>query len=627
MLLGSNYQMTNKPNKTPLQLFLNLSVVVCLLSACQQENKPVVVNQPYDQGNSNSKKQEAKSPPGAPTVKKVAIKKPLLIKNIDKSIKSNKYMVAAANPLAAKAGIKILKLGGSAIDAAIATQLALNVVEPQSSGIGGGAFLMHYKSSSREIEAYDGREKAPASATGNMFLNSDGSKPNFYDVVPGGLSVGVPGILRMLELAHKKHGKLPWAKLFDPAIKLAEEGFNISPRLHSLVKIDRFLKNFKISREYFYNVNGYAKPVGTRLFNKPLAKTFRQIATGGSAAFYTGPIAAKIIKTINNATINPGKMVLSDLANYQAIKRQPVCSFYRKWLVCGMPPPTSGGITTLQILGLLQGTNLSKLAPGSTMATHLITEASRLAFADRNKYLADDDFVPVPKSRLIDPGYLSKRAKNISKTKTIGRANPGIIKLEGAENLASHQAFEGESTSHISIVDNERNAVSLTSSIENAFGSRLMVGGFLLNNQLTDFSFLPTVNGKPIANRVEPHKRPRSSMSPTLVVDSSAKLVMVIGSPGGSRIIGYVAKTIIAALDWKKNIQAAIDMPHFVNRNGTTDLEQGSVLDALKPSLEKLGHRVRLRKLTSGLHGILIDKNGTLFGGADTRREGIAIGD
>ena len=627
MLLGSNYQMTNKLNKTPLQFFLNLSVVVCLLSACQQENKPVVVNQPYDQGDANSKNQEEKSPLGDLTEKKISIKKPLIIKNIDKSIKSNKYMVAAANPLAAQAGIKILKMGGSAIDAAIATQLALNVVEPQSSGIGGGAFLMHYKSSSREIEAYDGREKAPASATDNMFLNSDGSKPNFYDVVPGGLSVGVPGILRMLELAHKKHGKLPWAKLFDPAIKLAEEGFNISPRLHFLVKIDRFLKNFKTSREYFYNGNGYAKPVGTRLFNKPLAKTFRQIAAGGSAAFYTGPIAAKIIKTINTATINPGKMILSDLANYQAIKRQPVCSFYRKWLVCGMPPPTSGGITTLQILGLLQGTNLSKLAPGSTMATHLITEASRLAFADRNKYLADDDFVPVPKSRLIDPGYLTKRAKNISKTKTIGRAKPGIIKLEGAENLTSHPSFEGESTSHISIVDNERNAVSLTSSIENAFGSRLMVGGFLLNNQLTDFSFSPTINGKPIANRVEPYKRPRSSMSPTLVVDSSAKLVMVIGSPGGSRIIGYVAKTIIAALDWKKNIQAAIDMPHFVNRNGTTDLEQGSVLETLKPSLEKLGHRVHLRKLTSSLHGILIDKKGTLFGGADKRREGVAIGE
>jgi gamma-glutamyltranspeptidase/glutathione hydrolase len=610
-----------------LPLILGLIIIVCLLSACQQENKPIVNNQTTNQSYAKNEDQGVRASPQAPTEKQASVKKPLIKKSADKSVKSEKYMVTAANPLAARAGVEILKMGGSAVDAAIATQLALNVVEPQSSGIGGGAFLLHYKSSSRVIEAYDGREKAPASATSDMFLKSDGSKQKFYDVVPGGLSVGVPGILHMFELAHKKHGKLPWARLFDPAIKLAEEGFEISPRLHTLIKIDRFLRKFKTSREYFYNSQGYAKSVGTRLFNKPLAKSFRQIASGGSAVFYTGPIAAQIVTTINNAAINPGRMALSDLANYRSKKRQPICSFYRKWLVCGMPPPTSGGITTLQILGLLQETNLPELAPGSTLATHLITEASRLAFADRNKYLADDDFFPVPKGRLVDPGYLAKRAKIISKNKTMGRASPGIIKLKNSINLGSYKSFEGESTSHISIVDKDRNAVSLTSSIENAFGSRLMVGGFLLNNQLTDFSFSPTVNSKPIANRVEPNKRPRSSMSPMLVVDSSAKLVMVIGSPGGSRIIGYVAKTIIAALDWKKGIQSAINMPHFVNRNGTTDLEQGSVLEALKPSLEKLGHKVRLRKLTSGLHGILIDKNGILYGGADPRREGVAIGD
>jgi len=623
--------MANNSSRSFLKILLSLSATICLLTSCQQENKPVLINQPDTQSNINSGPRDSKTPLGLAAGKQKSIIPPVNAisdpVNEDKSVKSKKYMISAANPLAARAGLTMLRMGGSAVDAAIATQLALNVVEPQSSGIGGGAFLMHYQSSSRVIEAYDGREKAPAAATSDMFLRPDGSRPNFYEVVPGGLSVGVPGTLRMLELAHKKHGKLPWSKLFDPAIKLADEGFKISPRLYSLVRIDRFLKNFKGSTEYFYNSSGFAKPIGTRLFNKPLAKTFRQLAAGGSDAFYSGPIAEEIIKTINTTDINPGRMTLADLSNYQAIKRQPVCSFYRIWLVCGMPPPTSGGIATLQILGLLQNTNLSKLTPGSTEAIHVITEASRLAFADRNKYLADEDFIRVPKSHLIDPGYLEKRAKLISKTKTMGKAKPGVIQLESTKNLGSYQSFEGESTSHISIVDGDGNAVSMTSSIENAFGSRLMVRGFLLNNQLTDFSFSPTSLGKPVANRVEPNKRPRSSMSPMLVVDNSAKLVMAIGSPGGSRIIGYVAKTIIATLDWKKNIQTAINMPHFVNRNGTTDLEKGTAIESLKPSLEKLGHKVRLRKLTSGLHGIFISKNGWLFGGADQRREGTAIGD
>jgi gamma-glutamyltranspeptidase/glutathione hydrolase len=619
--------MANSFNLSFLRKLIFLNVSVFLLYGCQPDNKLVLSGQPSIAGNTKSKNQGAKASP------KIVNKKQKLVKNSavktynDKSTKSEKYMVAAANPLAAKAGLAILRMGGSAVDAAIATQLALNVVEPQSSGIGGGAFLMHYQSSSRLIEAYDGREKAPAAATGDMFLKPDGSRPNFYDVVPGGLSVGVPGALRMFELAHKKHGKLPWSKLFGPAIRLAEEGFNISPRLHYLIKIDRFLKTFKVSREFFYTKGGYAKPVGTRLINKPLANTFRKIAKGGSVAFYNGPIAAEIINTIRAAKTNPGRMKLKDLTAYRAVKRKPVCSFYRKWLVCGMPPPTSGGVATLQILGLLQGSNLSKLTPGSSAAIHLITEASRLAFADRNKYLADEDFVEVPKSKLIDPGYLAKRAQLISVEKSMGRAKPGIIKRKSVENLGSYESYEGESTSHISIVDSDGNAVSMTSSIENAFGSRLMVRGFLLNNQLTDFSFLPTSEGKPVANRVEPNKRPRSSMNPMLVVDNSAKLVMVIGSPGGSRIIGYVAKTIIATLDWNKGIQAAINMPHFINRNGATELEQGTVLVSNKASLENLGHKIVLRKLTSGLHGILIGRDGTLSGGADPRREGIAIGD
>ena len=537
--------------------------------------------------------------------------------------KADKYMVAAANPLAAKAGLDILRAGGSAVDAAIATQLVLNVVEPQSSGIGGGAFLMHYEAKSREIEAYDGREKAPKRATPDMFLNPDGSKRNFHDVVPGGQSVGVPGLLRMLEMAHKKHGKLPWAKLFDPAVKLAEEGFEVSPRLHKLITKDRHLRKFFTTIEMFFGKDGKPLAVGARLVNKPLAETFRKIAKGGARAFYTGEIA----RAVRNSLINPGRMVVSDLRDYDAKKRSPVCSFYRKWLVCGMPPPTSGGVTTLQILGLLHGVDLAKLEPGGADAIHLIAEASRLAFADRNTYLADGDFVNVPTNRLIDPGYLSRRAKQISAAKSMGKAAPGNPMGKTALKYGPADSHEGLSTSHISIVDGNGNAVSMTSSIENVFGSRLMVRGFLLNNQLTDFSFLPIVKGKAIANSVQAGKRPRSSMSPFLVTDGSGKLVLAVGSPGGSRIIGYVAKTLIATLDWQMNIQAAIDLPHFVNRNGATDLEKGSPLAALQGSLEDKGHQVRITDLTSGLHGIGIGSDGSLTGGADPRREGVAIGD
>lgn len=544
-----------------------------------------------------------------------------------RAILSKKYMVAAANPLAAEAGLSILRAGGSAVDAAIATQLALNVVEPQSSGIGGGAFLMHYHSRSRKIEAYDGRETAPAAATPDMFLTAEGSRAKFHDVVPGGLSVGIPGVLRMLELAHKAHGKLPWNRLFEPAIKLAEEGFKISPRLFALLRIDRHLKKFGPTKNLFFDAKGYTKPIGTVLTNQTLAQTFRLIAKGGAEAFYTGEIAIDIVKAIQKTSINPGRMVLSDLANYKAKKREPVCLFYKIWLICGMPPPTSGGITTLQILGILQNKKIETLQPTSIESVHLITEASKLAFADRNKYLADQDFIDIPVNTLLDPGYLLKRSQLITKSKTMGRAKAGRIKYKNSERLTEHQSNEGKSTSHFSIVDSEGNAVSMTSSVENAFGSRILVRGFLLNNQLTDFSFRPTINGKPVANRVQPNKRPRSSMSPILVVDGSGKFLMAIGSPGGSRIIGYVAKTLIATLDWKMNIQAAIDLPHFINRNGITDLEKETKLELLADKLQEMGHSVKIRKLTSGLHGILDHKDGTLSGGADHRREGVAVGD
>ncbi len=537
-----------------------------------------------------------------------------------------KHMVAAANPSAARAGLEILRAGGSAIDAAIAVQMVLNVVEPQSSGIGGGGFLVHYSAKSQSIETYDGRETAPAAATPDMFLNSDGSRREIHGVAPGGLSVGVPGLLRMLEAAHKDHGKLPWRRLFDSAIELADEGFEISPRLHGLVSRDRHLKKFDPTRSYFFDAAGDAKPVDTRLINRSLASTFKVIADFGPDAFYIGPIAEDIVAAARGASPNPGRITADDLQTYRAKKREPVCSLYRQWVVCGAPPPASGGVTTLQILGTLQGFELAAMKPGSAEAVHLIAEASRLAFADRGQYLADPDAVRVPVGRMIDPGYLAIRAKLISRAAAMEKAEPGSFAGQAARRYAPSPDEHGLSTTHVSIVDGDGNVVSLTSSIKNAFGSRLMVRGFLLNNQLTDFSFSPARNGRPIANAAAANKRPRSSMSPTLVLDAGGKPVLAVGTPGGSAIIGYVAKTIIGVLDWKLNPQAAIDVPHYVNRNGPTDLEADTPVAALQPVLEGLGHKVRVLNMVSGLHAIQITKNG-LLGGADPRGEGVAIGD
>jgi gamma-glutamyltranspeptidase / glutathione hydrolase len=541
-------------------------------------------------------------------------------------VTAKKHMIAAANPLAAEAGRTILRKGGSAVDAAIAAQMVLNLVEPQSSGIGGGGFLMHFAAESGEIAAYDGRETAPAASSPDMFLNAGGEPLKFYDAVVGGLSVGVPGLLRMLETAHRDHGRLPWSTLFEPAIEMAENGFLVSERLHTLIAKDKYLKTYDGAAGYFYDSAGDPLPVGHRLINKDLAATFRAVAKDGAEAFYIGDIAADIAITVRGATDNPGRMYRADLAAYKAVKREPVCLFYREWLVCGMPPPSSGGITTLQILGLLQNVDLSEMAPNSVEPVHLISEASRLAFADRNTYIADPDFIPVPTAGMLDPGYLDLRAQDISPDDSMGPAFPGMPGVAGAWRLAPDSSTGGISTTHMSVIDADGNAVSMTTSIESAFGSRLMVRGFLLNNQLTDFSFLPIKDGAPVANSAAPGKRPRSSMAPTLVFGPDGKVVLAVGSPGGSRIIGYVAKTLIAALDWNMDIQSAIDLPHFVNRNGRTDLEKGTHIEALVKSLEGLGHEIGVRDLTSGLHGISAGADG-LRGGADPRREGVALGD
>lgn len=532
-------------------------------------------------------------------------------------------MVAAAHPLAAEAGMKMLALGGSAVDAAIAIQAMLTLVEPQSSGIGGGAFMLHLDSATGEVTAFDGRETAPKAVTEDLFLDAEGKPLGFFEAVVGGRAVGVPGVLRMLELAHSKHGLLKWADLFTPAIEAATNGFAITPRLHYLLARDPFLKQSGAAGRLYYHGGG-PLPVGYQLRNSALARTLADIARNGAEALYRGPIAAAIVAAVQSHATNPGVMTQSDLANYRAKQRTAICTPYRSYRVCGMPPPTSGGVTIAQILGQLAHLPIADAAPGSARAIHLISEAERRAYADRGLYLADSDFVDVPVGPMLRPAYLKRRAATIDMDRSSGPVAPGDP-LDHTWNFQSGADLSQPSTTHFSIIDRAGDVVSMTSSVENAFGSRLMVGGFMLNNQLTDFSFRPSDgDGRPVANRVEPGKRPRSSMSPTIVLNGDGSLRLAIGSPGGSRIIGYVAKTIVAVLDWGLDVQAAIDLPHHTNRNGDTDLELGTAIADRMGELTAMGHSIRLRTLNSGLHGIE-QVDGVLRGGADPRREGVVL--
>jgi len=542
------------------------------------------------------------------------------------SVKAKKHMIVAGHPLAAEAGREILRKGGSAIDAAIATEMVLSLVEPQSSGIGGGAFMVYYAAKTGTIDTYDGRETAPKSANPYMFLDGSGKPRKWSEAATGGLGVGVPGLLRMLELAHKEHGRIAWRELFQPAIKLARSGFPISERLAGQVASAKWLKQSPVAGPYFFENDGTAKKAGTLLKNIDLAETLERVAEHGADAFYTGDIAKAIVRAVSHSPRNPAAMKTSDIESYQAKKRPPVCAAYRQWLICGMGPPSSGGITTLQILGILGKFDLAKMTPASAPALHLISEASGLAFADRNIYIGDPDFIPVPADGLLDPEYLRLRAGEISPTKARGKRQPGMPGPGATLRRGVGDDVEGFSTTHMSIIDADGNAVSMTASVERAFGSRLMTRGFLLNNQLTDFSFTPNKDGGPVANRVEAGKRPRSSMSPVIVFDGQGRVVMAVGSPGGSRIIGYVAQSLINVLDWNMSIQQAVDAPHYVNRNGPLDLEEKTPLAALKPALEKMGHTVTLRRLYSGLNGIVITSGG-LEGGSDSRRDGVALGD
>jgi len=539
-------------------------------------------------------------------------------------VTARQFMVVAAHPLAARAGVDAIRRGGSAVDAAIAAELVLNLVEPQSSGIGGGGFLLHYAARDAKLEAYDGRETAPALAKPGRFLGADGKPLDWPDAVISGKSVGVPGLLRLLELAHRRHGRLPWAALFAPAIKLAQEGFTISPRLNALVAADRFLPLDANARRYFYLPDGKAKPAGTLLANPEFAAVLKRVAAGGADAFYRGGIARGLAAAVRKHKRAPGDLAEADLAAYSAIEREPLCGAYRGFRVCGMPPPSSGGFAVLQILEILERFDLRALKADSVEAVHLFAEAGRLAYADRNLYIADQDFVAAPLAALLEPRYLAARAKLIDPMRSMGRARAGSP-AGVAANHGLAEPLELPATTHLSIVDAEGNAVALTASIEAAFGNRQMVRGFFLNNELTDFSWAPEENGKPVANRVEPKKRPRSSMAPTMVFDEKGKLFMVIGSPGGHSIINYVALTIVNVLDWGMDIQKAIAAPRAGSRNGPTEIEQGTKLERLAPELERMGHSVRIRPEASGLHGIVRTPSGWA-GGADPRREGVALG-
>ncbi len=543
-----------------------------------------------------------------------------------KSIRADKFMVTTAHPLATETGYEVLGAGGNAVDAAVAVQFLLNLVEPQSSGIGGGAFVLYWDAKSKSLTSWDGRETAPAAATPDYFLDDNGEPRGWWETVTGGRSVGVPGTLKLLETLHERYGTRPWKELVQPAIDLADKGFKITPRLNQSIAAaaDKGLTNFATTREYFFNTDGSPLTTGSTLRNPAFAATLKLIAHHGSVPFYKGAIAHDVINAVRSTTDNPGILTTADFAAYEVKQRQPVCIDYRQYSVCGMGPPSSGGLTVGQILGILDSFDLGQQS--NTHAIHLYSEAAKLAYADRALYVADNDFVSMPVMELIDPVYLADRAKLISMSTAMPEARAGEPPWQHTQRYAPDNQDERPGTSHFSIVDQHGNALSMTTTIETGFGSRLMVRGFLLNNELTDFSWEPRKEGKLVANRVEGGKRPRSSMAPTIVFNHAGEPYMLIGSPGGSRIINYVAKTLVGVLDWNMDIQEAINLGHFVNRNGVTDLEQNTDAVNWAADLRALGHETKVRDLNSGLHGIVITKNG-LVGGADPRREGLVLGD
>ena len=543
-------------------------------------------------------------------------------------VEAKDFMVAAANPLAAEAGRKVIAEGGNAIDAVVAVQTVLGLVEPQSSGLGGGSFLVYYDAASNKMTTFDGRETAPIEATPKLFLDDKGQPLKFMDAVIGGRSVGTPGTVRLLEDVHKKYGKTPWADLLKSAETLATNGFQVSPRLASLIASEgERLKKYDGPRGYFYDETGAALKAGTVLKNPAYAETLKTIATGGADAFYSGPIAEAIVKTVREASGNPGVLSLTDLANYRTKEREPVCAQYRALDICGMGPPSSGAVAVGQILGVVENFDIKALGPDNVESWRLIGDAQRLAFADRERYLADPDFTPLPVKGLLRKDYLSTRASLLDGDKALAAdvVKAGEPEWDHALLFGRGPTLEMPSTSHFVIVDKQGNVVSMTTTIESGFGSRLMTNGFLLNNELTDFSFKTHDGSLPVANRVEPGKRPRSSMAPTIVM-KDGKPLLAIGSPGGSQIIGYVAQALIAYIDWGMPVEKIVAQPHLINRFGTYDIEAGTDAEKLADPLKAIGFEVKPGEMNSGLHAIEITGTG-LVGSADPRREGVAVGE
>jgi gamma-glutamyltranspeptidase/glutathione hydrolase len=537
-----------------------------------------------------------------------------------------RFMVAAAHPLAVDAGYEVLKRGGTAMDAAVAMQLVLGLVEPQSSGLGGGAFVLHYSAADQRLRAYDGRETAPAAAKPDRFLVMFGRPMGFFEAILSGRSVGVPGTLAVLELAHRNHGRLAWGELARPATELAERGFPLSPRLHALLGWDRFLRRDPYAARYFYETEGRPKPIGTLLRNPEYAAVLREVAAGGAQAFYRGAIARDIATAVQKHPVEPGDLAVADLERYRAKEREPVCGAFRAYRVCAMPPPSGGGIALLQMLGILERLPKTDYAQDPLAAVHFFAEAGRLAYADRDRYAGDPDFVDVPVAGMLAADYLAERAALVAPDRSMRRAQAGHPRGSELAQRAEGVALELETTTHLSVVDAEGNAVAMTSSIEFFFGNHRFVRGFLLNNQLTDFAFRAEEGGAAVANRVEGGKRPRSSMSPTMVFDADGRLVLVAGSAGGHAIINYVARVIVATLDGGVALQDALDAPNFGSRNGPTELERGTTAEKLRARLTAMGHDVRVRELTSGSHAV--QRVGEAWvGGADPRREGIARGE
>ncbi len=533
-------------------------------------------------------------------------------------------VVVTANPIASRVGFEILQAGGSAVDAAIAIQLVLTLVEPQSSGLGGGAFMLHWDAEARRLTTYDARETAPAGATAQIFMDAAANRPlPFYEAVTGGISTGVPGVPRLIELTHRRHGRLPWARLFEPAIRLADEGFAISPRLAGLLASERFLRNDPAAAAYFYRPDGSPKPAGEILRNPELGRTLRTLASDGVEPFYRGAIAQAILAAVHREP-RPGSLSAADLAGYRASEREPVCAPYRVYRICGMGPPSSGGTTVLQMLTLLAPFDLGA-APNAD-AYHLFTQAGRLAFADRNQYIADPQFVAQPVAGLIERNYVTARAALIDRTRDMGNATAGEPPGRAGRVFEPDAMSERPATSHLIVIDRAGNIVSMTTTIEDGFGSRRMAAGFLLNNQLTDFNFAPEAQGRPVANRVEPGKRPRSSMAPTIAFDQEGRPAIVVGSPGGSLIIPYVAQTLVALIDWRLDPAAAVSLGHVANRNGPTEVERGTDAESYADALRARGHTVRAIEMTSGLSAV-VRANGRWLAGADPRREGVALGE